>query len=212
MDAESVEDIIDFWNLRATGRPVLPLPKQFNSTPQFEKLITDYLKEHRVHWRHDPKVCEMAHFIRSRNSTMDEMQAYAKTLTLEIPKGDTSTDGFYALQHWYPRFWDEWARDKDDVVPRDTYAEPDASIDVEDPKELSVRFKPLSHCLRTSTAFTVRDVAPMRSNSGSTAPASTLQKSFLRRPAPTSNALFRDLARGRIGVGRTGSSRLSPMT
>ena len=143
MDAESVEDIIDFWNLRATGRPVLPLPKQFNSTPQFEKLITDYLKEHRVHWRHDPKVCERAHFIRSRNSTMDEMQAYAKTLTLEIPKGDTSTDGFYALQHWYPRIWDEWARDKDDVVPRDTYAEPDASIDIEDPKELSVRFKPL---------------------------------------------------------------------
>jgi len=136
MDGESLEDIIDFWNLRATGRPVLPLPKQFNSTPQFERLITDYLKEHRVHWRHDPKVCEMAHFIRSRHSTMDEMQAYAKTLKLEIPKGDTSTDGFFALQHWYPRIWDEWARDKDDAVPRDTYAEPEASIDIEDPKEL----------------------------------------------------------------------------
>ena len=143
MDGESLEDVIDFWNLRATGRPVLPLPKQFNGTPQFERLITDYLKEHRVHWRHDPKVCELAHFIRSRHSTMDEMQAYTKTLKLEIPKGDTSTDGFFALQHWYPRIWDEWARDKDDAVPRDTYAEPEASIDIEDPKELRVRFKPL---------------------------------------------------------------------
>jgi hypothetical protein len=143
MDGESLEDIIDFWNLRATGRPVLPLPKQFNRTPQFERLITSYLKEHRVHWRHDPKVCEMAHFIRSRHSTMDEMQAYAKTLKLEIPKGDTSADGFFALQHWYPRVWDEWARDKDDAVPRDTYAEPEASIDIEEPRELSVRFKPL---------------------------------------------------------------------
>ena len=28
------------------------------------------------------------------------------------------------------------------MVPRDTYAEPDASIDIEDPRELSVRFKP----------------------------------------------------------------------
>jgi hypothetical protein len=143
MDGESLEDIIDFWNLRATGRPVLPLPKQFNSTAQFERLITDYLKEHRVHWRHDPKVCEVAHFIRSRNSTMDEMQAYAKTLKLAIPKGDTSADGFYALQHWYPRIWDEWGRDKDDAVPRDTYAESEASIDFDDPRDLRVRFKPI---------------------------------------------------------------------
>jgi hypothetical protein len=86
MDGESVEDVIDFWNLRATGRPVLPLPKQYQNTPGFERLITDYLKEHRVHWRHDPKVCDLVHFIRSRHSTMDEMQAYGKTLKLEIPK------------------------------------------------------------------------------------------------------------------------------
>lgn len=143
MDGDRLEDIIDFWNLRATGRPVLPLPKQFQNTPEFEGLITDYLKAHRVHWRHDPKVCEVAHFIRSRHSTMDEMQAYAKTLKLEIPKGDTSTDGFFALQHWYPRIWDEWGRDKDDAVPCDTYAELEASIDVDDPKDLRVRFKPL---------------------------------------------------------------------
>jgi hypothetical protein len=141
MDGNSLDDIIDYWNLRATGRPILPLPKQLASTPQFDKLITDFLKEHRVHWRHDPKVCDAAHFIRSRRSTMDEMQAYAKTLKLEIPEGDTSNDGFYALQHWYPRIWDEWARDKDDAVPRDTYAEPAVSIDIDDPKEL--RFKPL---------------------------------------------------------------------
>jgi hypothetical protein len=143
MDGNSIDDIIDFWNLRATGRPVLPLPKQLNGTPQFEKLITEYLKEHRVHWRDDPKVCDMAHFIRSRHSTMDEMQTYAKTLKLEIPEGDTSTDGFFALQHWYPRIWDKWARDKDDALPRDTYGEPEASIDIDNPKELRVRFKPL---------------------------------------------------------------------
>jgi hypothetical protein len=143
MDGDSIEDIIDFWNLRATGRPVLPLPRQLHNTSEFERLITNYLKEHRVQWRHDPKVCDMAHFIRSRHSTMDEMQAYAKTLKLEIPKGDASTDGFFALQHWYPRIWDEWGRDKDDAVPRDTYAEPEASIDVDDPKDLRVRFKPL---------------------------------------------------------------------
>lgn len=135
MDGNSLEDIIDFWNLRATGRPVFPLPTQLSATPQFERLITAYLKNHRVHRRYNPKICNMAHFIRSRHSTMDQMQAYTTTLKLEIPHGDMSSDGFFMLQHWYPRIWDEWARD--------IYAESEASIDIEDPKDLRVRFKPL---------------------------------------------------------------------
>ena len=70
-----------------------------------------------------------------------------------------------------------------------------------------------SQRLRTRTAFTVKGVAPMTLNSGSTEPASTLLKSFLHRPDRTLNAPFRDSVPGGTGalVG-TGSSRLSPMT
>src|SRR5712691_7543825 len=143
MDAAKSEDIIDFWNLRAMGRLVIPLPKQLQDDPQLREILIDFLKEHRRHWRHDSKVCDHASIIRSRHSTMDELQEYAKTLKIERPSDDPSTDGFFSLQHWYPRVWDEWARDKDGAVPHDTYADVEDSIEVNDPKELKVRFRPL---------------------------------------------------------------------
>ena len=34
MNADQVEDIIDYWNLRAIGRQVVPLPKQYKEDPQ----------------------------------------------------------------------------------------------------------------------------------------------------------------------------------
>ena len=213
MDGESLEDVIDLWNLRATGRPVLPLPKQFSSTPQFERLITDYLKEHRVHWRHDPKVCELAHFIRSRHSTMDEMQAYAKTLKLEIPKGDTSTDGFFALQHWYLASGTSGRATK--TTPCRATPTPSRKLQSTLKTRRSSAFASsrYSQRSRTRTASTVKGVAPMTLNSGSTAPASPSPKSFLSRPARISNAPFRDWAHGGTGASAgTDSSRLSPMT
>lgn len=143
MNAAKSEDIIDFWNLRAMGRPVIPLPKQLLDDPQLKQILVDFLKEHRRHWRHDPKVCNHAALIRSRHATMDELQEYAKTLKIERPADDPSTDGFFSLQHWYPRIWDEWARDKDAAVPRDAYADVKSSVDVNGPEELRVRFKPL---------------------------------------------------------------------
>jgi len=143
MDATKSEDIIDFWNLRAMGGPVIPLPKQLQDDPQLREVLIGFLKEHRRHWRHDRKVCDHATIIRSRNSTMDEMQEFAKTLKIELPANDSSTDGFFALQHWYPRVWDEWARDKDGAVPRDTYADVESSVEVNEPKELKIRLKPL---------------------------------------------------------------------
>ena len=54
---------------------------------------------------------------------MEEMQAFASTLKIDIDPSDASKNGFFTLQHWYPRIWDEWARDKDGAVPLGTYAD-----------------------------------------------------------------------------------------
>jgi hypothetical protein len=142
MDATKTEDIVDFWNLRALGRPVLPLPKQLQHDPQQREMLIAFLKEHRRHWRHDSKVCDHASMIRSRNSTIEEMQEFVKTLKIERPPNDPSEDGF-SLQHWYPRVWDEWGRDKDGAVPYDTYAEAENSVEVDDPVDLRIRLKPM---------------------------------------------------------------------
>ncbi|HUD03903.1 MAG TPA: hypothetical protein VMR73_00210, partial [Candidatus Paceibacterota bacterium] len=142
MDATKTEDIIDYWNLRAMGRDVIPVPKQFLSNEQLKEIIVEFFKNHRVHWGHNKTVCNYASIVRSRNSTMDELQTYAQTLKIEPKPDDLSKDPFFSLQHWYPRVWDEWARDKDGANPDDFYGDED-SIEVTESDDLKISFRPL---------------------------------------------------------------------
>lgn len=142
MDASNVEDIVDYWNLRATGRNVLPLPKQFLHEEPFRRVAVEFLVAERRQWPYDPKQFDVATFIRSRHSTMEEMQAYAATLEFPTADAHTVTGSYFSLQHWYPRIWDEWARGKDGGVV-DVYAEGEHSIDIASPSDLEMRIKAL---------------------------------------------------------------------
>lgn len=143
LDATKVEDIVDFWNLRAIGKTVLPLPKQFKDDPNIKEIVINFLKANRRAWPHNPKVFDFASIIRGRNSTMEELQEYAKTLNIERGTDDESTEPYFSLQHWYPRVWDEWARDKDGAVPHSIYGEEEESIEVTDSKDFRVAFRSL---------------------------------------------------------------------
>jgi hypothetical protein len=139
LDATKIEDIVDFWNLRALGKPVIAVPKQLTNNPQLNEHVIGFVKEHRRHWPHNPKVCDRASFIRARNCSMEDMQAYATSLKIERDPNDPSSDGFILLQHWYPRVWDEWARDKDGAAPDDLDGEKSESVDIGDTNELQFR-------------------------------------------------------------------------
>jgi len=142
LDVTKIEDIVDFWNLRAMGRSVIPIPKQFLSNDQLKDVVINFFKDHRRHWGHDKSVCDYASIVRSRNSTMEEIQDYAKTLKIEPEPNDPSKDGFFSLQHWYPRVWDEWARDRDGAIPDDFFGD-ENSIEVNEGDGLKVSFRPL---------------------------------------------------------------------
>ncbi|SMP72870.1 hypothetical protein SAMN06295888_11953 [Desulfonatronum zhilinae] len=142
MDASKLEDVVDYWNLRATGRDILPLPKQFKDVSTFWDTATRFFKAHRVHWRHQPQHCDTASIIQSRNSTMEEMQEFVKGLKIERPPNDPSNDGFFVLQHWYPRIWDKWARDHDGAIA-DIYGKDEESLDIMDQKKGGFRFRSL---------------------------------------------------------------------
>ena len=106
MDATSWLDIVDYWNLRAVGRDVLPLPKQYADS--YIDMINNIIKRNFVPYRHNKKMMHHTNFICSRSSTMKEMEVFSKKLT-------SPGQGAISLQHWYPRMWDEWAKDKDRV-------------------------------------------------------------------------------------------------
>ena len=142
MDASKTEDVVDYWNLRAMGRSVMPIPKQFISDAKMHEVVVAFLKDHRVHWRHNNSVCDFASIICSRHSTLHEVQSYAKSLALVPPAGDSSPDGYFSIQHWYQRVWDEWARDKDGANPDDFYAD-EQSIEISESVKPSISFTPL---------------------------------------------------------------------
>jgi len=143
LDATKVEDIIDFWNLRAIGKTVLPLPKQLKDDSNFKSIVVNFLKANRKPWPHNPNVFDYASIVRSRNSTMEEIQEYAKTIKTDLGTEAQSDQPYFCLQHWYPRIWDEWARDKDGALPSNIYGEDEESIEITDSKELRIAFKSL---------------------------------------------------------------------
>ncbi|MCK9544702.1 MAG: hypothetical protein M0R03_22010, partial [Novosphingobium sp.] len=143
LDATKVEDIIDFWNLRAMGKSVMPMPKQFQDNPYLKEIVTNFLKAQRRPWRHNPQVCDYASILQARNCNMDELQEYVKTLKIDKKPNDKSDDPFFCLQHTYPRIWNDWARDKDGAVPDDIYGDEENSIEIADTKELRLGFKSL---------------------------------------------------------------------
>lgn len=142
MDATKVEDIIDYWNLRALGWNGIPVPKQLQDNTQLKEIVVDFLKAYRRPWEHNPKVCDCATIIKARSCTVKEIEDFAKTLKINRQPGDPSDSPYYSLQHWYPRIWDEWARAKDGADPDDIYGVRD-SIEIDKASEFKVQYKAL---------------------------------------------------------------------
>jgi hypothetical protein len=118
MDSTSILDIIDFWNLRAIGWQVLPLPRQWAND-----LIEDcskFIAHNYVPYRHNKEMMHGTTIVCSRSSSFEEMQRFAKNLKNPGQRA-------LSLQHWYPRMWDEWARDKDHVLRCDLVAKESAT-------------------------------------------------------------------------------------
>lgn len=79
MDASKVDDVVDYWNLRAAGKSIIPVPRQFLHSEELRTYAESFFKAHRRPWAHNPKHCDFARFIRSRNCTMDEMAEHQKS-------------------------------------------------------------------------------------------------------------------------------------
>lgn len=118
MDASSFADIVDFWNLRALGQTVLPVPKQFSDHPEYISLVRDYVQSrYRVHPR-NPAVQHGTYMVRSYSSAMEELTAFAAKLLSNPVFPNKPAARVLALQHWYPRVWDEWAMGRDNATPQ----------------------------------------------------------------------------------------------
>lgn len=113
MDADNTHDVIDYWNLRALGWTVLPIAKQAISFDATKKLAVSFIEEHSgmSKWNN---FYIRATIMRARSVDEKDVLDFVKSLT--IAKDEKADGSRWVFQHWYPRLWDEWARDKDGAV------------------------------------------------------------------------------------------------
>jgi hypothetical protein len=109
MDERSSYDIIEYWNLRAIGWRIRPLPSSWAETlrPDCEQYIRD------VHRPYPPpsNVIEDATFMCSRSCSFEEMQKFVSTL-------NRPSDWHLVVDPHFPRIWEEWGRSADHVEPQ----------------------------------------------------------------------------------------------
>jgi hypothetical protein len=120
MDERATYDLIEFWNLRAIGWRISPLPHSLAEALKdyCEKFITD---SHRP-FPPPSNAFQHASFLCSRSCKMDQLQSFLANL--KRPVNDAIT-----LDTRFPRLWEEWGRSADHAEPQNvTHAT--KSIDV----------------------------------------------------------------------------------
>jgi len=143
MDATKILDVIDYWNLRALGKQVIPLPIQYSDEQALKQLVSDFIVLSYRPYKRNPQMFNEASLIRSRNTKMEDMQEYVKGLDIKRDPTNPSKGPQFSLQHWYPRIWDDWARDKDGAEADDIYHD-EERIDInESDSKLTIQIKPL---------------------------------------------------------------------
>jgi len=121
LDAAHPPDILEYWNLRAVGRHVIPVPVQAAQSAQVQRFVEKFIEENFRPLRRNKDFYNTTTLLKSRSLTEMQLHDFAKSLKIE-PSGVPNW-GKISLQRWYPRIWDEWAWDKDGSEPADIVAD-----------------------------------------------------------------------------------------
>lgn len=138
LDVSSNVDIIDFWNLRALGLRVVPIPKQMSETPAIKKFCLNFIDSSFGQNRFNPQIYYTALIQKGRGVTEEELQKFLKYV--DVKPDPKSGQIKISARYWYPRIWDEWARDKDGAGGCDLRAETSKKdlVDTEDNADFKV--------------------------------------------------------------------------
>lgn len=108
-DATSPLDIIDYWNLRAAGHHVLPIPIQVSTSQSIKKIAKDFIEENYRPYRHNSKMYYRTTVQRGRSLNEETVKNFCDSIDIKKKKEEHQFK--YSLRWWYPRLWDAWARE-----------------------------------------------------------------------------------------------------
>jgi hypothetical protein len=117
LDPNSSADVLDYWNLRALGWNVVPVCRSVGSEANVRGLVERFVNENAYPLRGNPDIYNDTTFLPSGSTSMEELKEFGKSLQLTPARH--KHDWKISYQWWFPRIWDEWAREKDAANPCD---------------------------------------------------------------------------------------------
>jgi len=104
-DHDNTLDIIDFWNLRAIGWEVMPMPRAVGCSPNAVAAARKFIKDYEGKDEENPHYHHRVTIIKARSLNEPEHQAFVESLR-EQPSQ------IMTCQFWYPRMWDEFTHSR----------------------------------------------------------------------------------------------------
>ncbi len=123
MNELSALDLIDFWNLRALGWDITPLPASLAS--KLTAFCEDFLQKSYRPFPPPSNAYHRASFLCSPSSNQAELQSFVAAL--RIPPHDPDHH-LISLDTRVPRIWEEWGRSADHAEPQ-TVTDSTAAVD-----------------------------------------------------------------------------------
>lgn len=114
LNSNKSADILDYWNLRAIGWKVLPVPLQATSTEAVKQHAAQFIERQFAPHFNNPDIYHNSTLLISRNCSEQDGKAFLKSLNLSPPQGTTQPK--VLLQPWYPRIWEHDFRRSDGVT------------------------------------------------------------------------------------------------
>ena len=113
LDATKPLDIMDYWNLRAIGWHVFPVPKQFMRSDKTKLPILDFIQKNYLPRDLNPAIYSLTTILKSRSASEDEHRRFCGLFEEAKVVSKTS----------YPRVWNQWERSMDQVQCREIEAD-----------------------------------------------------------------------------------------
>ncbi|MBI4608566.1 MAG: hypothetical protein HY726_06145 [Candidatus Rokubacteria bacterium] len=121
LDATDPLDVIDYWNLRAIGWDVVPVPTQGAKLGPVGTLARQFIEENYWPYRDNPSLYHRTTILKSRCTTIEDLEAFIQSLSISNSRDPDNPK--YLKDSHYPRIWDEWARTHDDATCCDLEAD-----------------------------------------------------------------------------------------
>ncbi len=111
-DGASSQDVVDYWNLRAAGYSVLPMPIQIIDEDAARRMACEFVENNHMPHEYIPGMYRRIVVQLSRSvpeNAAAKLLHFLKTANV-IAKREREPE--FMLRSWYPRLWDAFAREQ----------------------------------------------------------------------------------------------------